>query len=342
LFLSVDLVGSTAFKADKQNQNYTDKSLMPQWVSAFTDFYEDFPRLVREKFESSQNTQVDDAERVNFPRRWKTIGDELILCCKVVNTNHLAYVVETFIDVLKSYALHIAKKNSKLSVKGNAWLAACPAPNIGFALDPAASRSGDDLDTTDEIEGQIDLSPHQFDFLGKAIDTGFRIAKNSRHDRCTLSVQLAYLLALARGGDFFKYRLGYDGRMELKGVNEGIPYPIVFIETETDDLQKKLVKAERSLEAKTPLEESNLVDFLSAFMDVASIERPYLVCRGQSLDPRDKPESYLNFEKVFAQLILGLKRQNETIEQGETIDIEDSENRPLDAGLLQAILPDEA
>ncbi len=77
-------------------------------------------------------------------------------------------------------------------------------------------------------------------------------------------------------------------------------------------------------------------------MDVASIERPYLVRRDQSLDLLNKPESYLNFEKVFEQLILGLKRQDETIQQGETISIEDSESRPLDKGLLQAILPDDA
>lgn len=276
-----------------------------------------------------------------MPRRWKTIGDELILCCRVINIDHLVYVVEAFIDVLKSYAVDIGKKNSKLSVKGNAWLAACPAPNIGFALDPAASRSGDDLDTTETIEREIDIHPYRFDFLGKAIDTGFRIAKNSRPDRCTLSVQLAYLLALARRDDGFKFRVGYDGRMELKGVNGGIPYPILFIETETDELRKRLVKTERTLEAKAQLEEANLAEFLSAFMDVASIERPYLVRRDESLTSLTKPESYLTFEKAFEQLILGLKRQDETIEQGETINIEESESPPLDERLLKAILPEE-
>ena len=337
LFLSVDLVGSTAFKAEKATQQYDGSKVKPKWVSVFTEFYEEFPILVHDEFEAGKKT-LEQPEFNHFPRRWKTIGDELILCCRVLNIEHLSYTVDAFVVALKKYVARIKQKHGKLSVKGNAWVAACPAPNIGFALDPTTSKSAYDLDTTEEIEREIDIAPHKFDFLGKAIDTGFRISRNSRADRCTLSVQLAYLLATAKGEQKIKFDLGFDGRMELKGVNDGIPYPVIYIETETDSARKKLSDLEGALNGKKVFSSGELIGFLEAFMKVAAIEKPYVFFRDQDLSSEPKPKTYVDFETAFRSAIEELKQRDQTLKQGEAPDAEVSEPVDLDTSFLRDLI----
>ena len=335
--MSVDLVGSTAFKAEKAAQEYESSRVKPKWVGVFTDFYEAFPQALKRQYVLGEGKLVD-GEKDLYPRIWKTIGDEIILCSRILNIEHLAHTMDSFIATLKEYSVVVKRADNKLDVKGNAWVAACPAPNFGFALNPKEAPDPDGLDTSEATEAIIDLVPHKYDFLGKAIDTGFRVSKNSRADRCTVSAQLAFVLAEAEIRRLTNFKLDFDGRTELKGVNNGIPYPVVFIDTETDDNKIDLIYTEKELSSKNDFKPEKLKAFLAAFMKVASIDHPYICRRNQELPVEDKPESFVNFEKAFRKLIEGIEQQDKTFADAEMApdagdDVANTEGAILDSTL---------
>jgi hypothetical protein len=76
--MSVDLVGSTAFKADKRYENAQDGSPYPKWVKPFENFYTDFPRIMREEYKNITLKDQRHSENCRYPQVWKTIGDEII------------------------------------------------------------------------------------------------------------------------------------------------------------------------------------------------------------------------------------------------------------------------
>ena len=67
LFLSIDLVGSTAFKQSRQ-----------AWLPALLDFYRDFDRIVHAQYRAFR--QRSNAF-VAPPEFWKSNGDELLYTC---------------------------------------------------------------------------------------------------------------------------------------------------------------------------------------------------------------------------------------------------------------------
>ncbi|MCE2564176.1 hypothetical protein [Komagataeibacter sp. FNDCF1] len=84
LFLSVDLTGSTAFKHKQQNTL--------KWIKAFQNFYGEFPKLLRNEYSKvcSDGRQLVEDERENgYPKLWKTVGDEILFCCRLRSAIHL-------------------------------------------------------------------------------------------------------------------------------------------------------------------------------------------------------------------------------------------------------------
>jgi hypothetical protein len=315
LFLSVDLVGSTAYKADSDSQKF--HKVKPKWVSVFSYFYRDFPDRLKTSFQSGDHLGITDQEKNFPPKLWKTIGDEVIMCSRILSIEHLVHTVNCFIATLGSYAIVVKKENPKLDLKGNAWVAACPSPNIAFPLDSSEYPDFQDLDTSEDIERRIDENPSKFDFLGKAIDTGFRIAKNSKPEQLTVSVQLAYLLCRASIASKFSFALDYGGRAELKGVNDGIPYPVLFINTETSPLKKRLGDRERALLGSAVPTPQSMFDFLQDFMEFAKIDHPYLRFRDEELKRDDLPESYKEFEQAYELALREMKSRDATYQAAE-------------------------
>jgi len=72
LFISVDLVGSTAFKNERSSGS-EDGKRSPAWVDVFKEFYAGFPRV----FE--RNLDGDKLNAKLRPKLVKTIGDEILL-----------------------------------------------------------------------------------------------------------------------------------------------------------------------------------------------------------------------------------------------------------------------
>lgn len=332
--MSVDLVGSTAFKADKKHAVLMDGSPSPAWVDEFRMFYKEFPIEVSRAYERVIGTfgeefQEDTDKR---PKVWKTIGDEIIFCGRVRSVEHTAASVSAFLMALERYSKRLENDNKPLRLKGAGWLAAFPAPNISIAVttDLGTTQSRDALlsENTEEFEESADNTPSLYDFLGKGIDTGFRIAKNASEDRFVCSVQLGYVLARAATKKKFPYSFGYHGREPLKGVIDGAPYPVVSVDTERSEIKSKLKSREAALTGEATILPHALCDFLETFMAVANIDEPCLG-EGRADWGKDWPESYIRYQTAFEEQ---LKIDDENVKQ---VAEENDPPHPDDNSLVQ-------
>lgn len=302
LFLSVDLVGSTAYKAgDGGDMDEAVQSPFPIWVDRIGHFYREFPKQLSREFE--RRAEVDHpASRDHIPNVWKTIGDEIIFCVRLQSTEHLALCVDAFLRTLQQYGDDLERSDVPLDVKGAAWVAAFPAPNITVPVSdiysaPAETALG--LQTDEELEALAEKEPYRYDFLGKDIDTGFRIAKHSGADRLALSVELAYLLAAICANGKQKLHFSYSGRDTMKGVIGGRPYPVVWIDTERKHSRREVRALERAMTGEKEVDHHLLRNFLEAFMKDEELVKPLLVGYGNTISSVDLPKVYLAFKEAW-------------------------------------------
>ncbi|MBO9466212.1 hypothetical protein J7443_13295 [Tropicibacter sp. R15_0] len=195
LFLSVDLSGSTAFKNSSDGEA-REAGATPNWVTEFQKFYSDFPSLFASTFQQQMNSGMGEHE---CPKLWKAVGDELVFCGRVKSKKACVVALNSFVKTLLDYRKRLQDLKVNLNVKGAGWLAAFPEPNRTVEL---RVRGGQPelLPTSEALEISADEEPFEFDFLGKAIDTGFRVASNAQPERFVLSVQLARLLTSNAAG----------------------------------------------------------------------------------------------------------------------------------------------
>lgn len=195
LFLSVDVVGSTAYK----NSHREEDGVQP-WLQFFKDFYQDFPEFLA-RAAGKQATKV-------VPSIWKTAGDELIFTVPIeCHTEALRHVV-AFRCAIGDYDAETTKKKLPLGFKACAWVAGFPVINAEVR---AGGNSGPD-------------------YIGPLVDAGFRLAKYSDERRFVVSVELALLLAEAIDEIHLNPIFYYDGKQPLKGVLSERPYPIIWID----------------------------------------------------------------------------------------------------------------
>ncbi len=235
-----------------------------------------------------------------MPQSWKTIGDEIIFCCRLIDADHLHICVLSFIDALKEYGRILAIDRHQLDVKGTAWIAAFPAIN----MTATSSRLRKYVYLQEEFEADADVRPSNFDFLGPEIDAGFRIAKHSSPDKCAISLQLAWLLTRNPGSNWNAESFIYLGRDHLKGVINDKPYPVVCLVTERHESKAELRRKESRITGMAHYHISELHSFLTDFMKSESLELPSLPCSDPSLSMVNTPNSYKQF---YAQASIELK-----------------------------------
>lgn len=298
LFLSVDLTGSTAYKHSHKNPL--------AWIKSFQKFYGDFPRILLQTYQKVgksiklNKAEIDDGS----PKLWKTVGDEILFCCRIMSIHHLSACIESFIQSLQQFGESI--KDSSLNTKGNAWVASFPIPNSSimpitekdFSED---SLSGDSELITEDIESKADKMPEKFDFLGKGIDSGFRISKNSSINALTISPGLGILLLDAcqnKGVTLFKRKLRLADLQSFKGVAKGEPYPVLVIDVFRDEKYKNIFNAQNKLLGKEYSQDDNELQlYLSNFLEYYDIEVPSVKLHfGQEVAP---PDFYTEYKKSW-------------------------------------------
>ncbi len=259
------------------------------------------------------------------PRVWKTVGDEILFCCRLIDTEHLVLAMRAFQASLKDYGQRLREdaKSSKydgLDVKGAAWIAAFPDPNVTVALnvDNLATDQFGEL-----FEANADRNPHSVDFLGNGIDTGFRVASRSTSSQCALSVDLAYLLSSS--GTLPRFEFCHYERVALKGVLRGQPYPIFCLQTERSASRRDLNEHEQTMLGTSVLQNSRITTFLDHFMKEENIEFPVLSSPGVKTTP---PASYLDFRERWLQDAVTEKQRRELELSGEDPSNSDGEEIP--------------
>lgn len=225
LFLSIDLVGSTAFKQSRQ-----------AWLPALLDFYRDFDRIVHAHYRAFR--QRSNAF-VAPPEFWKSNGDELLYTCDLETRAQAVDAIRIWMSALSAYRSDLATLTDDLDVKSTAWIALFPAPNseVFFRRGGAQFRS-------DASENPILLqaemrdqwyggkpSRHDIirDFVGPSIDTGFRLGSWASPRRLVLSADLAFLLTSAYPVAEEPLPLHFSGAQKLRGVVGDQPYPMIWL-----------------------------------------------------------------------------------------------------------------
>ena len=220
IFLSVDIVGSTEIK------HRVDPSKVQSWLHTFTYFLTDFPDTLHYCFNAKQ-TRARPAPLT----LWKRLGDELIFTAPLCNGKDAKFYIEVFREAVNRFTAieHPGKKPFKL--KATAWVAGFPVHNAIIPTIYGCNGSSE--------EAVEHIAKGQCDYIGPAIDIGFRLAKHATKRMLVLSVELAWIFANI-SADFEIY---YSGTVSLKGVNIQ-EYPLFWIPLESSEgyIDTELIK----------------------------------------------------------------------------------------------------
>jgi hypothetical protein len=224
LFLSVDLVGSTAYKQSRL-----------AWLPTMLNFYRDFDQLVNAQYRAHRQRSNCP---VPPPEFWKSNGDELLYTCDLTSRDQAVDALNIWLATLNAYRSDLATLVEDLDVKSTAWIALFPAPNSEVFFRRAgaqfqADAAGDAVVLQAAMRDQWYAGRRQDltrDFVGPQVDTGFRLCAWSSPQRLVLSADLAFLLTGSQAvGAAEPLPLHFSGGEKLKGVAGDAPYPMIWL-----------------------------------------------------------------------------------------------------------------
>jgi hypothetical protein len=305
LYLSVDIVGSTAFKQAAKDRildkNPTGDSIPPPaepWFSPIAQFYRGIERTFAKEWaicvERSRDVSWPTGEP---PELWKSVGDELIYTKLLKDHREALTTINAWIKTVRTYRIRLREQFKSLDLKSTAWLAGFPVHNaeVIFRSSVEGLRDAEDEDD-DEVYSNLSLLNEYYknpkdpdltrDYIGPAIDTGFRLSQLSSPRRLVISVELALMLVHAvrtQPHDYFydTPRFFFEGRHDLKGVFGGMPYPVFWIDMQPSP---KLEQSEDKLNHVESLDTDVVLAFCQEFVKENSgyCFTPYIV---GNLDP---------------------------------------------------------
>lgn len=325
LFLSVDLSGSTAFKNSSKGEDRSGGAT-PKWVTVFEQFYSDFPAQLKTQHDREKNGKSGND---SCPMLWKAVGDELVFCSRVTNKTSIATALNAFISTIYAYRKILAGEDAGLDVKGAAWLAAFPEPNRAVQL-----RAAELLSASEALERAADDKPFDYDFLGKAIDTGFRVASAAKPEKFVLSVQLARLLIERATNIGFAHSIRFGHPFHLKGVNKGEPYPSLYIDTMEHLRFAEVRQKERTLlNGNISTDTSAIADYLTSYCKTVGTDEIALPDDAVS-GVVSAPQSYLDHRSHIAHHLKqeqGRETQDQSHDTDGSKDLEFTEDlEPLE------------
>lgn len=251
LFLSVDVVGSTAFKqANQRAFNYDIKVAQETnaepWFSPIAQFYREIERLFAKEWEYYCSVLAAEHQwpKGPAPELWKSAGDELLYTKVLTDHREALACLHCWKEAIKKYRVILREKYPSLDLKSCAWLAGFPITNTEVVFRSSVGGMPTEYDDDDAVYSNLSLL-HQFyadptgknltrDFIGPSIDTGFRLCGLATPRKLILSVDLALVLVHAIRGMPPGFPLGlqirYDNRAPLKGVLNGTDYPVFWID----------------------------------------------------------------------------------------------------------------
>ena len=255
LFISIDMVGSTQFKAQCNGSG--------GWLDTFRTFFTHLPLML----EGQLGFAFLEREETPAVDIWKVMGDELLFTAEPKSAEELLIILRSVLNTMRLFEQQHYQK-LPLRLKGTAWLANFAEGNI--QLDIPELTTGD--------------GPPHYDFIGPDLDLGFRVTKFARPALLALSLDLVE--ALLDSSDTEQVDLYMVGKEPLKGVMFGRPYPVIWMpdpdmgfdflpwEIEHDPMAAAVVKAEPTAHDALRQEIGNMRHYLSK---MHGIDRPAYV-----------------------------------------------------------------
>jgi hypothetical protein len=333
LFLSVDLVGSTALKqsgyfplpSPKEEDSLED--IGANWFAAITSFYRD----IESKFSAVWHNYKETISKSSKwpvgadPFLWKSNGDELIYVKELADSRECYACIMCWLDVIHSYRQNLRNKKSHLDVKASAWIAGFPISNSevvfssGRGLQLPSGFTGmsrvDNYTILEKWYGEKEETSNYIrDFIGPSMDTGFRVSSKATPRKMTVSIEVALLLSMATAPVEYKARLSlrYDGRESLKGVFGGKPYPIFWVDTHLDE---DLSLMEDKLQGQDGLDKEKVLEFCRKFIEENEkyVFLPFVIGDKEPL----VSELPKNYEEILRHMAnqWGLEKQKLQIEE---------------------------
>lgn len=316
LFLSADLVGSTALKQrprnpfEKPQSNDGLAQLSAPWIDPLARFYRGVERHLLDRWETYCHVEAPKLgwPTGDAPEFWKSIGDEVVYVKRLADPREALACLLVWVAALRKYraSLTSPERDTNLDVKSGAWLAGFPLTNTEAAVAAQPTRiSADERSKELHLERSSEQLLHYHrlerlyededagrefvkEYLGPSIDTGFRVASKATPRKLTLTVDLALLLAKVKRpteqeregvtDSIFEpdCRLRYENRVELKGVIGNKPYPLFWLDTMSDD--KHLEMEDDLLNMDRSPNEDKIASFCDAFVgkNKTYITRPFI------------------------------------------------------------------
>lgn len=211
LFLSVDIVGSSAFKGRPRIYQHADSS----WLEVISHFFTHFSPSFMGRCAKNWEEIIPGTGTPDKPVVWKTLGDEIIFSVAVRNHEHIVFILDQFLEEVAEFEKDNFTKGP-LRLKTAAWCANFPYPNVEI---PAKTLN------------PLLQDPNQLEFIGPTIDTGFRLSKKAKRGVTIVSLELAELIAKG-----IKQAPGTSGHLYIKhygwellpGVIGDKPYPLFW------------------------------------------------------------------------------------------------------------------
>lgn len=223
LFLSCDIVGSTAYKQQEADG----------WRATFLAFYRGFPQTLGDltvAHDYSPGFQL-----------WKVLGDELLFYSPVRREEDICAAVGIWIEAMDQYEDRYLRK-TPLSTKGGCFIATFPGPDSQSSIprDPTTEKSDKDVVELNDEAIKSHSDKYLFDYFGPGIDTGFRVIAASSRRHFTMSLEAAWAILICMSKSDHKHvpndekALLFETRA-LKGVWNGREYPIFSFDRQFED-----------------------------------------------------------------------------------------------------------
>lgn len=233
LFFSFDIVNSSLYKT----VNYYGWSIVLDYILS--------------------SIRVNVKSKIKSAEVWRVLGDEVIFIVKICDKEVLFEYIEIIYDILTTYCekiedgtlfedidgisdvvTELVKLQDVVSLQSTAWIA-----NVTDKKSIMRNKLKNKY--VENVFEEIEENPRYkfYEFMGIDIDIGFRLSKETRAGRLTLSFELAYLMALDSKKKYTKL-LNIVSYRSLKGVWNEASYPIIWY---YDKSKHKNVSFQRSM-----------------------------------------------------------------------------------------------
>ncbi len=279
LFISIDLIGSTTYK-NKKPMNYKNCEL-------FYDFYDSMPRNIYEEmsdiYKEFKNPEYFDGGDVPLPRLFKILGDEVIIEIDLISFEDVPIILVGLKNAINRFRDNPVSID--LDLKTTVWISSFPIINKEMSIPRSPSVTAIYRDD-EKLLNDIFL-----DQIRPSIAIRFRLRTSSTANLITISLEVAYILVYIAETtnnicDWESIQIVHKKIESLKGVYDGKPYPIIWIEnlTELEEARKRIIgnisKPEHSLD-RHPDSYRKLYNYCDKYINEINdrnlLSEPYIV-----------------------------------------------------------------